>query len=364
MRWAALAAVAACGGAGVPSTTPSPSPPTSTTIDAGVSQQEVLAAIQKAMNDLVPVSQQCWARAATQNYAIAGKLTLRIAVDGPPSVHSIDTVEDTTGSGELVACMYEAIDHYPWPPPLAGQVFQLPFQFDAPHGQSVIDRRLVSWQGQVDVSVAVLLDEANTGNPAASMFEVAIKAGGHTGFRRSERAELWYFLGPAEITVGAGPEPPWQAVAAGDIAYVPAGGVRDVRAPARGVHAVVVMLPGGREGTARAGALPAREWTGPGHFKPGCPVVVPAGKPFAIAGAPLAARVLDLPAGTTRKAAHAHQTELWYVLSGAGELQLGDATLAVQASAIQIPPGTPYTFQSRQDTRVLQILTPAGPDQP
>src|SRR5206468_10404470 len=100
----------------------------------------------------------------------------------------------------------------------------------------------------------VLLDDANTGNEAASMIEVALQAGGSLGMRTATRTELWFFLGPATVAaVGAQGK---QQVAAGDMAYVPKGGARDVIAGASDVHAVLVLLPGGKEGAARAGALP------------------------------------------------------------------------------------------------------------
>ena len=83
----------------------------------------------------------------------------------------------------------------------------MPFKFTAPDGQSVIDRALVAWKGQGKLSVAVLLDEDNSGNAAASMFELAIAAGGTTAMAKAERAELWYFLGDAVVVTEAAMEP-------------------------------------------------------------------------------------------------------------------------------------------------------------
>ncbi len=108
-------------------------------------------------------------------------------------------MRDTTRSPRLADCVQRLLQAYAWAPPLRGQAIQLPFKFSAPDGQSVIDRRLVPFVGQGQVSVAVLLDDRNTGNPDASMLELAIAAGGTTGMRTAPRAELWWFRGAAEV---------------------------------------------------------------------------------------------------------------------------------------------------------------------
>ena len=66
-----------------------------------------------------------------------------------------------------------------------------PVRVPRAQGQSVIDRRFVPFAGQGSVSVAVLLDDNNTGNAQASMFELAIAKGGTTGMRTAPRAEVW-----------------------------------------------------------------------------------------------------------------------------------------------------------------------------
>src|SRR5262249_57385218 len=115
-------------------------------------------------------------------------------------------VRDTRRNAKLASCVVALLEHYPWAPPLHGQTIQLPFKFSAPAGQSVVDRRLVSFAGQSKVSVGVLLDETNSGNPNASMFELALQAGGTTGLRTAPRAELWFFLGEADVSSTALPK--------------------------------------------------------------------------------------------------------------------------------------------------------------
>jgi quercetin dioxygenase-like cupin family protein len=220
------------------------------------SQEERLAAIQKAMNELDEAAQGCWAAAAVERFDIEGEIAATIEIERAGSA-KVAIARDTTRTPRLAACLVQLLAQYPWAPPLHGQAIQLPFKFRAPaNGQNVIDRKLVPWKGQDQLSLAVLLDEHNSGNAAASMLELAIAKGGATGARRAERTELWYFLGGAQVLAGA---PAKLAVAAGDMMFVPAGAVREIRATTEDVHAVVVVVPGGREGAARAGALPTPE---------------------------------------------------------------------------------------------------------
>ena len=59
----------------------------------------------------------------------------------------------------------------------------------------------------------------------------------------------------------------------------------------------------------------------------------------------------ELPAGQTSQAVrHRHVEELWFVMSGHGEMWLGgDAPVVVALEAgvsLRIPPGTPFQFRS------------------
>jgi len=334
-------------------------------------QDEILAAIQKAMNELASTSQQCWAAAATERYDIAGDLTAQIDVTATGAKAAI--VHDTVGNDALASCMTAVLSKYRYAPPLAGQSFQLPFHFDAPHGQSVIDRRLVASHGQGQLSLAVLLDEANTGNSAAAMLEVAIQRGGTTDMRWADGRELWYFLGPAEIETIAGG--PW-SVAAGDMMYAPEGSARAIVAGRGDVHAVAIYVPGGKQGSARAGALPNRI-ADSYRSAPVPPRVLAArdAKTFGPAtiflddsvvhATPLAASILQLPAGAkVAEHVHDHETEMLYVLAGSGTMTIDGNQLPIAAtSVIQIPPGTKHAFVAAEAVRALQIYTPAGPEQ-
>jgi quercetin dioxygenase-like cupin family protein len=335
-----------------------------------------LAAIQKAMNELDKAAQQCWAVAATERFDIAGEIALQIDIAAPPAPAIASVVRDTAHSARLTACLGQLMAGYRWAPPLYGQAIQLPFRFRAPDGQNTIDRALVAWNGQGSgqgrVSVAVLLDEASTGNAAASMFELAVPAGGTTGLRRAERAELWYFLAAGRVGFPGGDHP----VGAGDVMYVPRGGAREVAAAAGDLHAMVLMVPGGREGAARAGALPTPELS-PGGPRPKPPVILPAsaaipdGSAMRYAGAAqipdgtFSAAVLTVPAGTAiAEHVHAAETELLYVLAGEGTLTVDGVALPVIAtSVVQIPKNTRHAFMATSVVRAVQIFTPARAEQ-
>jgi quercetin dioxygenase-like cupin family protein len=387
--WVALVALAACPG---PGSKPEPARPGSGSdviatpavpIDAPeATQEERLAAIQKAMNELDEAAQGCWAAAAVVRFDIEGEIAATI--DITPGAAKVSIARDTTRNPGLAACLVQVLAGYPWAPPLHGQAIQLPFKFRAPKdGQNVIDRKLVPWVGQGKLAVAVLLDEHNSGNAAASMVELAIAAGGSTGARIAERAELWYFLNAGTVEAGTAR----RAVAAGDMMFVPAQGARSVSASAD-LHAVITMVPGGAEGSARAGALPTRELgaikspvAGPIHLpasaakqfcvkreavcKPTDTTVQIFAEPATIQSKVAAASVLAMHAGgSVPEHVHTNETELLYILSGSGTMTVNGVALAVTAtSVVQIPANTKHAFAASADLRAVQIYTPAGPEQ-
>jgi quercetin dioxygenase-like cupin family protein len=338
------------------------------------SQDERLAAIQKAMNELDEAAQQCWAAAATERFDIEGELTFQIEI--APVRSQATVVHDTARNTKLAACVVQLLSAYRWAPPLHGQTIQLPFRFRAPDGQNTIDRALVAWNGQgtgqARIAVAVLLDENNAGNDAASMFEIAIGAGGSTGMRWADRAELWYFLGAGQVTSIVGGR---HAVATGDMMFAPKGSAREIGAIAGDLHAVVVMVPGGREGAARGGALPTREVIGT-TVAPS-PVILPAASARTFGPATiyadattihdktLAASILALPVNArVAEHVHANETEVLYVLAGGGTLTVNGVDLPVTStSVVQIPRNTKHAFAATSDVRAVQIYTPAGPEQ-
>ena len=369
MRFLLALALVACSSPSKPTEMPKPvaaDAAVAVSVDApAASEEERLAAIQKAMNELDEVAQGCWAIAATERFDIEGDV--EVMVDISATGAKTQVMRDTTRNSKLLACLADVLQKYKWAPPLHAQASQLPFKFRAPAAQNTIDRQLVTWNGQGKISIAVLMDFNNTGNATASMFEVAFQAGGGTGMRIAERNELWYFLGDA--TVNGKP------VAAGDMVYVPSEGARDVQAKTD-VHAVLFFVSGGREGVARAGALPARELNAGEKPKIG-PTMLPAAKaktfgpatiylePAVVKTTLLAASIIGLPSGmTVPEHVHPAETEMLYVLSGSGTMTIGKEKMPVTpTTVVQIPGNVKHSFTATADVKAVQIYTPAGPEQ-
>jgi quercetin dioxygenase-like cupin family protein len=154
--------------------------------------------------------------------------------------------------------------------------------------------------------------------------------------------------------------------------FVPKGTVREIGAKAD-AHAVVIVTPGGREGTARAGALPTPEARPTKQvatifraafakaYGPATIYVEPA----TMKATPLAASLLAMPAGATvAEHVHAAETEMLYVLEGSGTMTIAGTSISVTpTSVVQIPPNTKHSFVASADVRAVQIYTPPGPEQ-
>jgi quercetin dioxygenase-like cupin family protein len=410
-RWTALAGLAvasACSGStpAMDTMAPAVAPAADASVDAAVAEQpeqpapqeEQLAAIQHAMNELDEGAQLCWAAAAAvDGYELAGEVAFTIDIPrfnkpydkpGEPGVQvvfatpfpTVTVARDNTKAPRLLSCMHELLARYFWAPPLRGQTIQLPFKFRAPDGQSVIDRRLVPFVAQGKIAVAVLLDEQNSGNPHVSMMEVAIEAGATTELRVASRTEAWVFLGEALVTDGRGTR---TKLSTGDMMLVPAEGLRQITAGAAPLRAVVVMTPGGEEGSARMGALPTPfpPTSAAARQKAPQPIIVRSAdaQPFKRPGGggalvldpartrrgELSAAMLRLEAGAAVPLhQHADETELLYILEGAGTMTVGGVALQVQpTSVVQVPPGAQHSFTASAALSAIQLYTPAGPEQ-
>jgi quercetin dioxygenase-like cupin family protein len=383
-----LAALAACSppvrrapsaGSGSAVVTPRPEVPVDGSVPAEASEEERLAAVQKAMNELHEVAQGCWAAAAVERFDIAGEMSAMIDIGAAGTEAKVTVVSDTVRNPKLAACMTAVLAKYPWAPPLRGQAIQLPFKFRAPDGQNVIDRRLVPWVGQGKVNIATLLDLNNTGNAAVSLVEVAVAPGGSTGVgRQSVRDELWYFLTPAKMRAATPALAAGGAIAEGDVVFVPAGTIREVFSGGAEVRAVLAFVPGGREGTTRAGALPSQDngvvmgavfhlpaAAAKSYPRAGGQVKILAEPGTMFGKTQLSASILELPAGTAiPEHVHAKETEVLYVFGGAGTMKVAGLDVPVTAtSVVQIPANVKHAFTASAPLRALQIYTPAGPEQ-
>jgi quercetin dioxygenase-like cupin family protein len=385
MRALALLALAGCPGGGPPPPVapdqPASTPTTATPpVDAAVaSEDEKLAMIGHVMTELAPVANQCWAAGAVDDYLLKGTVTLRIT---PGASTAVELAHDTTDDRVLVECMRTIAAAYRWPPALYGEVIELPFGFDAPDGQFTIDRRLVPVNGQRGVGVAVLLDEKNTNNPAATLLELTFKPDAALPLAKAERHEVWYVV-TGDGTVAGPTAKTATAVATGAVIDVPAGAYRAVTAGAGGLTAAVFLVPGQIEGVARGGALPGATAYGAITGKPAAPrVILPAAASKLDAGPrhvalyldsaakgaakDVALAVLGLDAGAAvPEHVHAGGTELLYVLAGAGTMVVDGVSLPITASTvIQIPRGVAHAVPAiTESLAAIQLYTPGGPEQ-
>ncbi len=360
---------------------------------------EQLAAVEFAMNQLDEGSQLCWAAAAAvDGFEIAGGLKFHIDIAAKKSVATV--LEDDIKNLRLRDCMVTLLSAYRWAPPLDGQAVELPFVFRAPVRQSVIDRRLVPWLASGAASttpaMAVLLDAQNTGNSDASLLEVVMPAGVSTGDRVVVRPELWYFFTTATIALAG----QVMQVAVGDVVWLPSNTVRNIGGSSVSssgssrseVRALLLLAPGGIEGSARSGALPtplasvplapvrSRQATSSPKGVASVPVAtkfaaaatvtwpMPQGSATVVAmgrNLPASVTLLELAAGTTL-AAHHHDdaTEVMYVLGGSASLTVDGVTLQIGAnSVVQFPKGISHSATITQALRALVFYTPAGPEQ-
>ncbi|MBP9087594.1 MAG: cupin domain-containing protein [Kofleriaceae bacterium] len=360
---------------------------------------EQLAAVEFAMNQLDEGSQMCWASAAAvDGFEIAGGLKFHVDVAAQRSVATV--LDDDIKNVRLRECMVKLLSDFRWAPPLFGEGVELPFVFRAPVRQSVIDRRLVPrlsvGASGTAPAVAVLLDAQNTGNADASLFDVVIPAGASTGDRVAARPELWYFFTAATVTL------PGQVmqVAAGDVVWLPGNTVRNIAATHE-VRAVLLLAPGGVEGSARSGALAtpmaplllpspgsgSRPTTNPNATNPSArkqpaagskpikfaataatALALPQGRVTIIAAdanMPASVTLLEFAAGATLAAHHhADATEVVYVLAGSAVLTVDGVTIEIHANSVmQFPKGVVHSASITQAMRALVFYTPAGSEQ-
>ncbi|HUQ05669.1 MAG TPA: cupin domain-containing protein [Kofleriaceae bacterium] len=345
-----------------------------------VPEDERIAAIEIAMNALAPVANQCWAAAAVDDFRLAGDVRAFVTIGRASGAGAtVEITVNTTDDDVLAKCLTAVLGAYAWAPPLAGQAIELPFHFSAPAMQNVIDRAFVPGKTQAGVNVAVLLDETNTGNPALSLAEIAARGEVQVHAREAERLEIWHMssVTVARVRVAGGKE---LSAGPGDIVIVPKG-ARVAIEPTPILGARIAFVPGGREGTLRAGALPGKSVT-LGPLKKGEPQVTIVkmdaartypgpGRQATILVEPPAARgaisvgILSLDAGVKVPLhVHAKETEALYLLGGSGVMTIAGTAVPVTAtSVVQVPPGVEHGFEAKEAVTALQLYTPAGPEQ-
>jgi quercetin dioxygenase-like cupin family protein len=362
--------VAGCGGhtSTPPTETPSTNVAVSTAavaisnpsgVDDTTASEEQIAAIEFSINQLDEGVQICWAAAAANDgYELAGHIKARVAIGAGTA--TAELVEDGTGNAQLTSCVVSLLQRFRWPPPLQGQTIELPFEFRAPRQQFVVDRSLISAHipqrasAAMTPSISVLLDEQNAGSVDASLLLLSLPANTSTGRRVAARSETWLFLNGATLSDGKRQT----SARAGDAVTLAAGTVRSIAAGATGSNALLLVTPGGRESSSRAGALAtplASETQVPsqGAFRMFPPTQA------ALGAATTSVAKLEVAIGASQYIALS--ALFLYVTSGAATLTVDGDGVAIaidQFSVVQLPANTRYQLQVTAPLQGFQFRPP------
>ena len=230
----------------------------------GRAQDEKLAAIQKAMNELDEAAQGCWAAAATERFDIEGELTRddRHRRRARAKATIVAATRRATRSSPRASS--QLLGRYRWAPPLLRPddpaAVQVQRARRAERHRSPARRRGTA-QGKRRRSRCC----STRTTPATARFDVRgrDRARRHDGHARSPSAPS---SGTSSATgaIESRRQADARTVAAGDMMYVPAGGAREVDRRRPDVHAVVVMVPGRprRHGARRCAADAALDASG------------------------------------------------------------------------------------------------------
>jgi hypothetical protein len=141
---------------------------------------ERIAAVQWSMGQLEGAAHLCWAAAAVDDFRLGGAITAQLTFAAPvaSAAPAVSVVRDEPADPVLTPCLVRALEAFRWPPPLAGEVVQIPFEFQAPKAQYVIDRTMVAAAG----GSRAIITSANTGQGAVTLLEEG--AGAEPGLRR------------------------------------------------------------------------------------------------------------------------------------------------------------------------------------
>ena len=378
MKRALIAAMLVACGHAAPAPAPAPTPADHPSVKSQIegddgsqpasdkpSPDEIrIAAIERAMNALAPVANQCWAAAAVGDFHVAGTVKMMITFDGAGRTTAAAS-DDGVHNAVLTDCLARVLTAYAWPKDvMSGQAVELPFAFTAPTGQNTIDRRLVPGV------VKVLIDATNSGNPAASMIEVALDPGSAKEPAVASRDEIVIFLDDGKL--GATP------MHALDAAYVAKGRTYALAAGEGGspTRVLIVAVPGGAETAARGGTLPDEPAVGKARGKPPEIHAKAAVKRYPRTGgattilienAPHVASLGILEADAGAKVpthVHEHETELLYLLAGSGTMTIDGVDMPIgPTTVVQIPPNVPHSFVAAEAVTAIQLYTPPGPEQ-
>jgi len=277
----------------------------------------------------------------------------------------VDVVSDELKNKRLNACMVELWRAHNWGNVFApGDAIRLPpFSFVAPDAQYLVHSAFVPVSKREGAQTAVLLNEANTGNGAASMSLVQLR--GEGTFHRHASIEIFFVLsgtGTVRSTHGS------ETLSPGSVVYLGRGLDHAFRAD-KGLVAVQFLSPweNPKSGASQTRNMHVRKSQdvrrlpiarGMGDVR----IVFEyanTGEHAVYVGA-LTAKV-DME---VRPHSHKDSSEYLFVISGSGTMRIAGRSMEARAGdAIQIPPGVLHDLVVESEMKVLQFYTPVGPEQ-
>jgi quercetin dioxygenase-like cupin family protein len=363
--------------------------------DAGAearAEAAAVAAIQEAVNQTRAIRHECWARAAADDYRLAGRMRLRVEFDQPSAPPAVTVLDDEVGDPVFTSCLVAAYEAYDWPDALAPRTaIDLPFALAAPQYQYTVragDVAPLPVPGPL--KVRVLLHEGNTGNDDVAVVLAAMAPSPDARTARWEapadgRTTRLFYVIEGEIEVAADRKGKGVRVAAGQAVAVASGAPHAVRfMPDAPVTMVQIAVP------ASAALWPvveaqAQATAGAGGRRRGkarLPAVQARPQVFSIAGGQAEVGIFYDRAGGHEAAslavitaqpgmripAHVHEreTEMVLILEGTGTMTIdGEVHPFEPMTAVQIPPGVEHAvaFEGDVPVRALQVYTPSGPEQ-
>jgi quercetin dioxygenase-like cupin family protein len=386
-------------------------PPTAASSKAGPSEeQRVAQAVERALQKQGPEVHRCFEKALADRLDVAGKVEVQVTVGGAGKV----TRARVLSQGHevpltLASCVQSCASAWVIDGIEAGADLVLPFAFEAQMNQFVVKAADVPERGppapknkgggpkvQAPFTVKVLADGVNVRSQQASLTLLTVGPASRVAMHRHPHSAkaLYLVKGHARLIGPAGAAP--LKVDEGMAVFVPPGYPHVIENMGRQTDAVFLQAfsPPGPERVYRDPADPQgraefeviRDAASAKAPADGAqPVVVAADKVPALkgpggkgsvrilldqkaTGSPaLALSLLEFPPGAeVPRHAHAGTSELLYIVSGGGQVTVGNETMPFEAeSAIFIPPDQPHASKAGPDepTLAVQIYAPAGPEQ-
>jgi quercetin dioxygenase-like cupin family protein len=335
-------------------------------------------AIEKALQRHAPEVHRCFEKALADRLDVAGDIEIEVDVGREGKVVAAKLVPKpgAPAPAELATCVEQTARGFVITGIEEGAAVVLPFAFQGQSEQFAVKAADVPERGPraagkraaaPPFSVKVLLDPVNTRAPKASLTLLTIAPKSRVAMHRHPRSAKALYLVSGRGRVLGPPGSPPLPLEPGAAIYIPPGHPHVIETVGQKEPAVFLQAfsPPGPEqvyrdpsnADARADFEVLRQAPA-ASSGPGAQLVTSAKAPE------LSLAVVDIAAGT-EVGRHSHESsELMFVLTGGGTLQVGSETTPFgPETALYLPAGQPHSLKAQPGltTRVVQIFAPAGP---